>query len=390
PPAGTVGTRANGRPAALINIVKTADANTVDVSDGVKKILPELEPGLPGRAKFVTVYDASKSINASIEGMLREGLLGALFAVIVIMIFLRNGRATLIAAVSIPLSVVTAMVLLKQIGVTLNVMTLGGLTVAIGRVVDDSIVVIENIFRHLQRGDARTSETIRVAAKEVTGAITSSTLTTVAVFLPLGLVTGVIGKIFLPFALTVAIALLASLLVAVSVVPLMAKWMLLSAKVPEEHAEGRVMRAYRRALDWSLAHRWIVVASATALFVASLALVPMIGTGFVPEAKEKYITIEVKYPEGTKATEVDKTVKQIEKMILADKKNFELYEVTVGGSNEFSMSGSSGGTNKASLMARLNTGADTNALIEKLRKASVPLEKNGAQITYSRVDASGT
>jgi HAE1 family hydrophobic/amphiphilic exporter-1 len=385
-----VGSRANGKQAALIDIVKTADANTVDVSDGVRKLLPDLQKGLPGGAKFLTVYDGAKSINASIAGMMREGLLGALFAVIVILIFLRNGRATLIAAISIPLSVVTAMVLLKQIGVTLNIMTLGGLTVAIGRVVDDSIVVIENIFRHLQRGDARTPETIRAAASEVTGAITSSTLTTVAVFLPLGLVTGVIGKVFLPFALTVALSLLASLLVAVTVAPLMAKWMLLNAKVPKEHGEGRVMGAYRKVLTWSLDHRWVILTGAFALFIASLALIPVIGTGFVPENKEKYVNVEVTYPEGTKSTVVDGAVKQIEKLIVADK-NVALYEATIGGSNDFSsMRGGSGGSNTASLMIRLSDNADTEALLAKLRKESLPLEKDGAQIVYSRVDASGT
>ncbi len=205
------------------------------------------------------------------------------------------------------------MVFLKQTNVTLNVMTLGGLTVAIGRVVDDSIVVIENIFRHLQRGEKPDAELIRVAVSEVSGAITTSTLTTVAVFLPLGLVTGVIGKIFLPFAITVALALLASLLVAITVVPLMAKWFLLKAKMPvEDKGESKWLAMYRRALGWSLDHRLVVVSLAVALFVGSLALVPLIGTGFVPESKEKYVQIEVSYPEGTKATEVDKAVRVIE------------------------------------------------------------------------------
>ncbi len=291
--------------------------------------------------------------------MLREGLLGALFAVIVILLFLRNWRATIIAAVSIPLSILIAMVFLKQTNVTLNVMTLGGLTVAIGRVVDDSIVVIENIFRHLQRGETPNAELVRKATSEVASAITTSTLTTVAVFLPLGLVTGVIGKIFLPFAITVALALLASLLVAVTVVPLMAKWFLLKGKMPKEpEGESKPMALYRRGLTWSLAHRWIVVAVAVAMFVGSLALVPLIGTGFVPEAKEKYIQVEVTYPEGTKATEVDKAVLGIEKA-LASEKDVDFYQSTVGGSStSVSMSGGLGGANTAALYIRLNGEAD--------------------------------
>ena len=222
PADGSVGSRANGSPAALIDVIKSQDANTVQVTQKVREEMDKVAEGLPGDAKVEYVYDAATGINASIEGMLREGALGAIFAVIVILLFLRNWRATLIATVSIPLSILIAMAALGGTGMTLNVMTLGGLTVAIGRVVDDAIVVIENIFRHLQEGAARDAETVRQATAEVSSAITSSTLTTVAVFVPLGLVSGIIGKIFLPFAWTVGISLLASLLVAVTVVPLMA------------------------------------------------------------------------------------------------------------------------------------------------------------------------
>jgi len=390
PADGAVGSRAMGAPAALIDITKTQDANTVDVSEKVLAEMDRLKSDLPETAKVITVYDASKGINASVDGMMREGLLGALFAVIVILLFLRNWRATIIAAVSIPLSVMIAMVMLKQVGVTLNVMTLGGLTVAIGRVVDDSIVVIENIFRHIQRGDARTPELIRVATSEVSAAITSSTLTTVAVFLPLGLVTGVIGKIFLPFALTVALSLLASLLVAVTIVPLMAKWFLLGSKVPEEsETESKPMRAYRGALAWSLSHRWAIVAGAMALFIGSLALIPIIGTGFVPETKEKYIQVEVSYPEGTKATEVDTAVRGIEKALAAEK-GIELYQSTIGGSSDFSMSGDLGGTNKAMTFVRLDSGVKTDEVIANLQKRTDSLKVNGAKIVYQRVDSSGT
>ncbi len=390
PADGTVGTRANGRPAALIDIVKTQDANTVTVSEQVAEEMDRLADDLPDGAKVLTVYDASVGINASVEGMLREGLLGALFAVIVIMLFLRSWRATIIAAISIPLSAMIAMAMLRFADVTLNVMTLGGLTVAIGRVVDDSIVVLENIFRHLQLGNEPNAELVRTATHEVSSAITSSTLTTVAVFLPLGLVTGVIGKIFLPFAITVAISLLASLLVAVTIVPLTAKWFLLRARIPAEPEEDtKAMAWYRRALEWSLDHKLAVIAGALVLFVGSLALMPIIGTGFVPEAKEKYLQIEVTYPQGTKATVVDKTVQGIEKALAADD-GVELYQATIGGSNGFSMSGDVGGTNKATLYVRLAKGASTEEVLSRLKKATAPLETDDAQIVFQRVDASGT
>ncbi len=391
PQDGSVGSRANGKPAALIDIVKTQDGNTVDVSTKVKAEMDKLAPGFEVPNKVVVVYDASKGINASVNGMLREGLLGALFAIIVILLFLRNWRATIIAAISIPLSILIAMVFLKQTDVTLNVMTLGGLTVAIGRVVDDSIVVIENIFRHLQRGEKAGTDLIRTAVSEVSGAITSSTLTTVAVFLPLGMVTGVIGKIFLPFAITVALSLLASLLVAITVVPLMAKWFLLKAKVPTEHGKDSTMlRWYRGALAWSLDHRLAVVSAALVLFLGSLALTPLIGTGFVPETKEKYLQIEVTYPEGSKATEVDKTVRAIETAL--DKTDgIELYQSTVGASTtQASMSGGLGGTNTALTYVRLDEGAETDKVIAALSKQTEPLVKDGVEIVYQRVDSSGT
>jgi len=389
---GSVGSRANSKNAVLIDIVKTQDSNTVDISTAVEKELQTLSEGFPGSgAKLETVYDASTGINASVNGMLREGLLGALFAVIVIMVFLRNWRATIIAAVSIPLSILIAMVFLKQTDVTLNVMTLGGLTVAIGRVVDDSIVVIENIFRHLQRGETPNAELIRKATSEVSSAITTSTLTTVAVFLPLGLVTGVIGKIFLPFAITVALSLLASLLVAISVVPLMAKWFLLKGKMPvEPTTESKPMALYRRGLAWSLAHRWIVVAAAVVMFVGSLALVPLIGTGFVPEAKEKYIQVDVSYPEGTKAAEVDKTVLGIEKA-LSSEKDVDFYQSTIGGSSTaVSMSGGLGGSNTAALYVRLGSSASMDDVIASLEKKTEGLTSKDVEIAFNRVDASGT
>lgn len=389
---GSVGSRANSRQAVLIDIVKTQDSNTVEISTAVEKSLKDVSSGFPGSgAKIETVYDASTGINASVNGMLREGLLGALFAVVVIMLFLRNWRATIIAAVSIPLSILIAMVFLKQTSVTLNVMTLGGLTVAIGRVVDDSIVVIENIFRHLQRGDTPNAELVRKATSEVSSAITTSTLTTVAVFLPLGLVTGVIGKIFLPFAITVALALLASLLVAITVVPLMAKWFLLNGKMPvEPKGESKPMALYRRGLTWSLDHRWIVVAAAVVMFVGSLALVPLIGTGFVPEAKEKYVQVAVTYPEGTKSGEVDKTVLGIEKA-LSTESDVDFYQSTVGGSStSVSMSGGLGGANTAALYVRLNGQADMDSVIASLRSKTKGLGGKDVDIALNKVDSSGT
>jgi HAE1 family hydrophobic/amphiphilic exporter-1 len=390
PGPDTVGSRFNSKPGALIDIVKSQDANTIDVAKGVRKEMEKLAPQLPAGMKIEYVYDASDGINLSVKGMLEEGLLGALFAFIVILLFLRNWRSTIIAIISIPLSVLTCLVALNQAGITLNVMTLGGLTVAIGRVVDDSIVVIENIYRHLARGDERTPETIRVAVSEVSSAITSSTLTTVAVFLPLGLVTGVIGKIFQPFAITVALALLASLAVAVTVVPLVAKWTLLGAKVKHvEEGSGLAVWLYKRTLGWCLDNKAAVLIGALAMLIASLALVPLIGTGFVPESKEKYVTLNLEYPEGTKAAKVDGTMRAIER-ILAKDSQVAHYDASTGGSGGFTFSAGVQGTNQGQMFMRLKKDVKSaQAFVEKLRTEVKQFEPDGAKITIAALDASG-
>jgi multidrug efflux pump subunit AcrB len=390
PGSDAIGSRSNGKPAALIDIVKSQDANTIDVAAGVRKEMAKLAPQLPYGTKVEYVYDASDGINASVKGMLEEGLLGALFAFIVILVFLRNWRSTVIAVISIPLSVITCLVALNQAGITLNVMTLGGLTVAIGRVVDDSIVVIENIYRHLARGDERTPETIRTAVSEVSSAITSSTLTTVAVFLPLGLVTGVIGKIFQPFAITVALALLASLLVAVTVVPLVAKWTLLGIKVKHvEAGSGAVAAVYKRTLGWCLDNKPAVLIGALAMLIASVALVPLIGTGFVPESKEKYVIVNIEYPEGTKAAKVDGTLREMER-ILAKDPAVALYDSSTGGSSGFTFSEGVQGTNQGAMYLRLNKDVKSaQAFVEKLRQEFRQFEADGAKTTIAAQDAAG-
>ena len=215
--------RTNGQESIGLQIVKSADANTVDVVNAVKEKVTEFEADIDGLT-VTSTFDQGAPIEESVQTMLSKALFGALFAVIIIMLFLRDVRSTVISVISIPLSILIALILLKQLDITLNVMTLGAMTVAIGRVIDDSIVVVENIYRRLSlEGEAlRGKELIREATKEMFVPIMSSTIVTIAVFLPLGLVEGMVGELFLPFALTVVFALLASLLLlAVTIVPML-------------------------------------------------------------------------------------------------------------------------------------------------------------------------
>ncbi|WP_378147961.1 efflux RND transporter permease subunit [Cnuibacter sp. UC19_7] len=244
--------RVNGQPALTLSVTKLPAANTVEVSHAVRDVIPTLETDIPGTT-FTVVFDQAPFIEQSIESLTTEGLLGLGFAVIVIFVFLLSIRSTLVAAISIPTSVLITFIGLQTAGYTLNILTLGALTIAIGRVVDDSIVVIENIKRHLTSPSAQglapaaagrmRAKLIVDAVREVAGAITASTITTVAVFLPISFVEGATGELFRPFALTVTIALLASLLVALTIVPVLAYWIVRPPKPTPERTSAVATQA---------------------------------------------------------------------------------------------------------------------------------------------------
>lgn len=232
--------RAGGEDALIVSVVKDKDANVVSVSHGVNEVLERAGPELGDGVSFTTLFDQAPYIEQSIHDLTVEGGLGLLFAVLVILVFLGSFRSTLVAAISIPLSLLVAMIGLWVGGYTLNMLTLGALTIAVGRVVDDSIVVIENIRRR-QGTDDLTVPDIVDSVRQVAGAITASTLTTVAVFLPIAFVTGIAGELFSPFAVTVTLALLASLLVALTIVPTVSYWVLRRAPRPLKPAKQQAM-----------------------------------------------------------------------------------------------------------------------------------------------------
>lgn len=320
----------NGVPSVSLNVLKSSAANTVKVSDEVLKLYEEAEQ--EGIVIPLIIYDRAAEVKESVNTLAREGALGALFASLLILFFLRNFRATLIAVVSIPLSMLIAMICLKNFtDVTLNIMTLGGLAVATGRVVDDSIVVIENIVRRLQK-EKVSRDLIQESTLEVGRAIVSSTLTTVAVFAPMGLMQGMTGEFARPFALTVAFALLASLLVALTVVPLMA-WVLLRRQVPKEHGESKLSHGYKRVLKWSLNHKFAVLALASVLFASSL--VPIfsgaLGVVFLPETENKYLFADFQMPRGTDVQAVKQETDKIDAVIRRHEDVLNT-NLTVGGS----------------------------------------------------------
>ncbi|MCT4786930.1 efflux RND transporter permease subunit [Exiguobacterium aestuarii] len=327
--------RSNGERSIGLQVTKTQDANTVDVVNAVKDILADFEAEYDTANVSITL-DQGQPIEESVETMLSKALLGGLFAILIILVFLRNFRSTIIAVISIPLSLLMALIVLKQLDITLNIMTLGAMTVAIGRVVDDSIVVIENIYRRLTRANEplRGKELIIAATKEVFIPIASSTIVTIAVFLPLGFVTGFVGELFLPFALTVVFALLASLLVAITVVPMMADSFFKNRdKLKPEEGPGKLADWYRGVLNWSLNHKLVVFGLATALLIGSFALVPAIGVNFLNQEADKtlYVTFD---PEPGQTLEDSIAAAEVaEEYFMDEQPNATDVQFTVGGEN---------------------------------------------------------
>ncbi|WP_026831724.1 efflux RND transporter permease subunit [Exiguobacterium undae] len=291
--------RSNGERSIGVQVTKSQDANTVEVVNAVKETIQAFEKD-NSTVKASVTLDQGKPIEESVSTMVSKALIGALFAVIIILLFLRNIKSTIIAVISIPLSLLMAILVLKQLDISLNIMTLGAMTVAIGRVVDDSIVVIENIYRRLTdpAEPLKGKALIIDATREVFIPVASSTIVTIAVFLPLGFVTGFVGELFLPFALTVVFALFASLIVAVTVVPMFADSLFKRGKAPKPEKEdgGKLANWYRGVLNWSLNHKLVVFGLAVLMLIGSFALVPAIGVNFLNQESEKtfYVTYNPK------------------------------------------------------------------------------------------------
>ncbi|MGA9173451.1 MAG: efflux RND transporter permease subunit, partial [Thermoactinomyces sp.] len=384
----TMITRTDGKPSVNIDIIKNPDANVIDVADQVNKQIAELKKANPD-IHIIKLFDQSEGVKASIRSMIREGFLGALFASLIILLFLRKFRITLISIISIPVSILAAIILLKQADISLNIMTLGGIAVAIGRVVDDSIVVIENIYRHMMRKPERTSEIIFLATKEVAAAITSSTLTTVSVFIPLGFIDGIVGKVFYPFALTVAIALLCSLIVAVTIVPVLAKIMLLrGTKMRADRSHSRFASGYKKALAWALRHKAIVLSGSIALLALSLGLIPLVGTSFLPSDKDKAMQVNLKMPSGTDLQKTNEIAGKIE-AILKKHKEVEIISTSVGNLRGQLMSdGSIGSPNRAAIFVKLADRTNMDPFLNQVRTELKPLGQEG-EIEVTEVKSVG-
>ncbi|WP_141333742.1 efflux RND transporter permease subunit [Paenibacillus sp. tmac-D7] len=331
--------RLNGQPAIGVRLFKTKNANAVEFGNEADKLMEGWKKDYPN-ITFQAIYNGALDIKESINGMLKEGALGAILASVMILLFLRNVRMTIIVLVSIPLSTLITLLIMAPLGISLNIMTLGGMAIAIGRVVDDSIVVIENIYSQLQKAQERNESVIKLATAQVSSAITSSTITTVGVFGPIAFVSGVLGEVFRPFAITLSVALLSSLLVAVTVIPMLAKLLVLGSKNIKAHDEapvGKLTLTYKKALTWSLRNRIKTLLIAMLALVISVAgTVPFLASGFMPESEsDKMLMLTIKMPRETTIETMNEKVKEIEKMMFESKDSagqptFDYVESSIG------------------------------------------------------------
>ena len=371
--------RVNGEPALTIAIGKTPTGNTVSVSQQVRDLLPSLSDALGNNTKFTVVFDQAPFIQKSIESLATEGLLGLVFAVIVILVFLLSIRSTLVTAISIPASVLITFIGMYAAGYTLNIITLGALTIAIGRVVDDSIVVIENIKRHVSLGEEKLPA-IQSAVKEVAGAITASTITTIAVFLPLALVGDITGELFRPFALTTAIALGASLFVSLTIVPVLAYWFL-GSRVAKKHKESavvstdedelakptRLQRGYLPIIHWTLKRPVATILAALLVLGGTAAMVPLLKTNFIGNSGQNTLTVSQTLPLGSSLEARDDAAKKVESALL-DVVGVETVQLSLGSSGS-SLQAAFRGSGSTTFSLTTDASLDQVALQAQVRDA---------------------
>ncbi len=303
----------DGRPAANISISQQIGANILDVRSGVERALVDLARALPAGLRISKTYDLAEFVATAIANVRDAIIVGSILAVIVLLVFLRDWRLTLVASVTLPLTVMTTFLFMRWLGQTVNVMSMGGLAVAIGLVIDDAVVVVENIYRHLGAGDTA-SAAVELAMRELVGAVVGSTLTTVVVFVPLGLLSGVVGQFFRALSITLAAAVLISLVQALTLIPLLAR---AAARRGEraphaEHHAGRLERAYSRSLDATMRRPALGIVAAIVLAIAGGALFMALGTGFLPEADEGGFVIDYLSPAGSALEETNRILQKVE------------------------------------------------------------------------------
>ncbi|MFP4082177.1 MAG: efflux RND transporter permease subunit [Candidatus Aminicenantes bacterium] len=316
--------RIQGQKGIFLIVNKRSGANTVIAVEAVKRELARIQKTLPSDVEFFTFMDQSEMIQRVIRRTANNALVGGVLAIFFIFIFLRNWRPTITIFLAIPLSVITTFIAFYVAGYTINLLTLGGLALGIGMLVDNAVVVIENIFRHLEEGEEK-NMAAKLGASEVGMAITASTLTTIAVFFPMVFARGITGSMTRGLALAIAFSLLASLFVALTVVPMVASLIFKANNkrgTPDKNKNKRriefekARNFYRKVLHQTLRRRWWVLGGALALFIISMAVIPFLGTEFMPAMDRDMIILKVIMPVGTSLEETDRVVTMVENLMV--------------------------------------------------------------------------
>lgn len=418
-------TRVNGQESVELAVYKEGDANTVQVAKRIDQRLDQVRETLPDGLELVKIYDQSKFISAAIRQVTSAAVFGGFLAILVLYGFLRDARATTIIALAIPVSVIGTFLLMYSNDVSLNIMSLGGIALAVGMLVDNSIVVLENIVRKKEQGQ-NALEAARSGTGEVAGAVMASTLTTIAVFFPMVFISGIAGQLFRDQALTVTFALTFSLIVALTLIPMLAAlgtrtryveaagnappnrftrgvaftvrmfgWLFVGLRwlfwallwVPGwafQKLNGAAAKRYAPMLEWSLNHRLAVVAGAVAVFAAVMLLVPRLGTELIPQLSQGEFNVDLRLPPGAPLGETDRAIQTAER-VTRDVESVTLNYSVAGTGNRLDANPVDAGENTGTLSVTLAPGAGReaeNAAMNAMRSALSRLP--GVQYEFSR------
>jgi HAE1 family hydrophobic/amphiphilic exporter-1 len=388
--------RTNRKPSVIIAIMKQSGVNTLKAVNRVKDELENIKKIFPPDVSLHLILDQGRVINRSISATGSNALLGGLIAVLVVFIFLRAVRPTLVIALAIPLSIITTFIGMNALGYTFNIMTLGGIALGVGLLVDNAVVVIENTFRYLEKGAPR-HEAAVTGATEVGLAITASTLTTVAVFLPMSLSQSIAGKLARPLSLTVCISLLSSLFIATTIIPAIAATIFKKEKGIYAAIEGggwtgRLRSRYSTILRSALNYRGFIISGAFILLIAAIFITPHLGKEFMPKQDFPITVVDLNLPEGMVLSETDHLARQIEEIFLSREEVItcgSMVGITVDAKYAAAQGETSPGVNKARIFARFtdkeNRSKSSDVIINEIRSQFPDLEG----IEYRFEDISG-
>ena len=384
-------TLVNGEPSVVLSIMKKTDSNTVEVANNVTDALDDIRADLPKDVHLKTVIDTSEFIQMSIDSVVQNILIGGAISIFVLLLFLKSVRATIVIGVSIPIAIISTFALLYFTGETLNILTLGGLALGLGMMVDSSIVILENIYSYRQRGHSL-FESATKGASELAPAVIASTTTTLVVFIPIVFVEGIASDMFTPLALAVSFSLIASLVVAVTLVPMLSSKILRQAMEDDEKGRRywfnrfleRVKNGYQHVLDWVLTFRKTTILVTILAIGGSLALVPFIGTEFIPESDQGQISIDVETDPGSSLAHTSDVAGEINDRLDAYDEFIETNYVNIGGDD---MMGG-GSADSASYTIQLTPSTDRDKSTEEIvREMDDDLQEiPGADIQVNAMD----